>query len=88
MDINAIDIITYNLKSSAWWNDQTAIVTKKYQSISGEVIDKEATVTILYSMQRIRFGQVIHQGSFFVQDLKTGVQIGGIHCSDLVLIKK
>lgn len=85
MDRYTIDIVKYNLKSPSWWEGQRAILTKEYQNISGEVIGKEAIVTILFPMQSIRFGEVIHRGLFFIRDLDTGVCIGGIDYEDLLL---
>lgn len=80
-----IDIIKYNLKNSHWWKGRTAILTKKYKNLCGEVIEKEAIVCVLYPMQYIRFEEVIHRGMFFVKDIETGIIIGGIDHSDLLL---
>lgn len=82
---HSIDIIHYNLKSCFWWRGRKAILTKKYTNVTGEIINKETIVCILYPMQYKRFGAFVFQGLFFVRDLGTGVSIGGVDCHDLLM---
>ena len=85
---HSIDPLKYNLKSSLWWEGRVAILTQKYSNFSGEVIEKESIICILFKMQVIRFESVYHTGQFYVRDLTTGVCIGGIDHTKLVLTGK
>lgn len=79
-----IDIIKYNIYSSNWWRGRQAVLLKKYNNISGDVIEKGCEVSILFKMQKGRFRNYIHTGQFYVKDMNN-IQIGGIEYYDLIL---
>ncbi len=86
IDQQTIDMVKYNQKSSSWWKGQKAILINKEENLSGGVIEKGATVCILYRMQCLKFGEVIHTGAFAIRDLTTKVCVMGVDSEDLLLI--
>ena len=81
-----VDIVKYTLRSNHWWHGRKAIVLKNYSNFSGDRIQAESLIVILWKMQKRRFDYYLHTGLFYVRDLDTGVEIGGIDYNDILLL--
>ncbi len=75
----------YFNNTKSFFEHKKGTLLRTYANADGEKIKKGSLIVIIEKMQKVRFGDLIHVNRFYVQDLNTNVEIGGVMASHICL---
>ncbi len=84
--MKGISEIEYLTKGNSFFKNKKGILLRDYDNFSGFTIKRDAIIIILEKMQRIQEEEILHPNLFYVREINTGIEIGGIRSRDIHLL--
>ncbi|MEH6680348.1 MAG: hypothetical protein V7724_07350 [Sediminicola sp.] len=75
----------YRNNTNSFFQNKKGTLLRTYTNGSGEKVKRRSLIMIIEKMQKVRLGGLIHVNRFYVQDIETKVEIGGVNASDICL---
>jgi hypothetical protein len=75
----------YQKNTNSFFENKKGTLLRTYKNVSGQKIKRNSLIIIIEKLQKVRFGDTILINCFYVQDVNTGIEIGGVKASDIDL---